>query len=86
MIGPKGEERIGAAAQIDDKIGCTVLLTRDMTASCLIAPMVIFNGVFGATLMKKWKAYTDSLVMFTEKHWMTADTFFRYVAWENALV
>ena len=81
VIAPQGEKRIGAAAQIDDKAGCTVLPTLDMTASRLLAPMVIFNGVFGATLMKKWQSYTDSLVMFTEKHWMTTETFILYVAW-----
>ena len=66
VIGPTGEKRIGAAAQIDDKAGCTVLPTMDMTASRLLAPMVIFTGVFGATLMKKWQSYSDSLVMFTK--------------------
>lgn len=81
VIGPTGEKRIGAAAQIDDKAGCTVLPTMDMTASRLLAPMIIFTGVFGATLMKKWQSYTESLVMFTEKHWMTAETFILYVAW-----
>jgi len=81
VIGPKGEKRIGTAAQIDDKAGCTVLPTMDMTTSRLLAPMVIFTGVFGATLMKKWQSYSDSLVMFTKNHWMTAETFILYVGW-----
>jgi len=81
VIGPTGEKRIGTAAQIDDKAGCTVLPTMDMTASRLLAPMVIFTGVFGATLMKKWQTYSDSLVMFTKNHWMTAETFILYIAW-----
>jgi hypothetical protein len=81
LIAPSGEKRVGTAAQIDDKAGCTVLPTMDMTASQLLTPMVIFTGVFGATLMKKWQTYAQSLVMFTEKHWMTAETFILYVSW-----
>ena len=45
MIDPLGEKRVGTVAQIDDKAGCTVLPTMDMTASQLLKPMVIFTGV-----------------------------------------
>ena len=54
VIGPKGKKRIGVAAQVDDKAGCTVLPIMDISVSRLLVPMVIFTGVFGATLIKKW--------------------------------
>ena len=81
VICPTGEKRVGSATQVDDKAGCTVLPTMDMTSSRLLPPLVIFTGVFGATLMKKWQQYTTSLVMFTEKHWMTSQTFILYISW-----
>ena len=62
ILAPTGEKQIGSTAKIDRKSGCTVLPTMDMTASKLLPPLVIFTGVFGARLMKKWQLYNCSLV------------------------
>ena len=79
VLAPIGEKRIGSTARIDNKMGCTVLPTMDMSASCLLPPMIIFTGVFGGHLMKRWRNYSNSLVLFTEKHWMTSNTFILYL-------
>ena len=81
VIAPKGEKRIGTASCIDEKSGCTVFPTMEMNASLILPPLIIFTGVFGATLMKQWKNYTKSLVLFTENHWMTGETFIIYLKW-----
>ena len=81
VLAPIGEKRIGSTARIDNKMGCTVLPTMDMSASCLLPPMIIFTGVFGGYLMKRWRNYSNSLVLFTEKHWMTSNTFILYLDW-----
>lgn len=81
VIAPRGEKRIGSAAFADEKAGCTVLPTMEMNSSLLLSPLIIFTGVFGATLMKQWKNYRKGLVLFTEKHWMTSETFVIYIKW-----
>jgi len=47
VIASTGEKRIGFGAQVDDKVGCTVLLMMDMWTSHLLRRLVIFSGVFG---------------------------------------
>jgi len=34
----------------------------------------MFKSKFGKTLMKNWQKYSDSTVLFTSNHWMTAET------------
>ena len=72
---------VGSTANIDEKSGCTVLPSMDMTASRLLPPLLIFTGVFGAKLMKEWQSYSSSLVLFTKSHWMTSETFVLYMDW-----
>ena len=81
VIAPLGEKRVGSTANIDEKSGCTVLPSMDMTASRLLPPLLIFTGVFGAKLMKEWQSYSSSLVLFTKSHWMTSETFVLYMDW-----
>ena len=81
VVAPCGVKRVGSTTVIDDKSGCTVLPTMEMNSSSLLPVMIIFTGVFGAKLMKEWKNYTRSLVLFTENHWMTSETFVIYLKW-----
>jgi hypothetical protein len=81
VLAPVGEARIGKAVTCDGKSGCTVLPTMDMLSSQLLPPLIIFNGVFGGRLMTQWQEYTNSLVLFTEKHWMTTETMVLYFKW-----
>ena len=53
VLAPIGEKRIGSTTRIDNKMGCTVLPTMDMS---------IIIGVFGGYLMKRWLDYSKSLV------------------------
>jgi hypothetical protein len=79
VLAPTGEKRIGKSVTCDKKAGCTVLPTMDLLSSCLLPPMIIFNGVFGGRLMKQWSQHTESFVLFTEKHWMTTETMVLYL-------
>jgi hypothetical protein len=80
VLAPKGARRIGSAHKIvDEKKGCTVMVSMDMFASQLLPPLIIFTGVFGKTLMKKWSSYAKSTVLFTQNHWMTAETNILYL-------
>jgi len=84
VLAPKVVRRVGLAATIDGKDGCTVLPTlptMDMLSSHLFPPMIIFKGTFGGTLMKKWSKYFKSFVLFTKNHWMTSETTALYLRW-----
>ena len=81
VLAPKGTKRIGISASVDEKDGCTVLPTMDMFASQLLPPLIIFKGTFCGTLMKRWSNHSKSFVLFTEKHWMTAETTLLYLWW-----
>ena len=82
VLAPRGTKRIGRAVKIDEKVGCTVMVSMDMYGSFLPRPFIIFTGGLGANLMKKWQTYTRSVVLFTESHWMTSETnilYFQYL-------
>ena len=79
VLAPVGAKRIGSALKIKEKEGCTVMVSIEMFSSRLLPPFVIFKGVFGATLMTKWQDYKTSAVLFTENHWMTAETNILYL-------
>ena len=70
ILAPKGVERVGKMLFVGSKAGCIVLPIMDMFSSQFLLPMVIFTGVFGATLMKKGSKYLKSVVLFTKNHWM----------------
>jgi hypothetical protein len=79
LIVPIGVKRVGTKHKCDEKIGCTVLPTMDLTHGMLMPPVIIFTGVFCAKLMEQWSKYQDSLVLFNTKHWMTSETFGLYL-------
>lgn len=54
LLAPRGGKRIGGAFVIDEKCGCTVLPTMDMTSSSLLPPLIIFNGGSGRTITRVW--------------------------------
>ena len=83
ILVPSGEKRVGSAAKFNEKEGCTLMVTMDLLSSSLLRPFIIFTGKFGKNLMKQWQSYKDSIVLFTSKHWMTAETnilYLRYIA------
>lgn len=81
VIAPTGVKRVGSSIKTDDKSGCTVLPTMDMTYCRLLPPLVIFSGVFCSRLMHQWRQYNNSFVLFTPSHWMTSETFVLYLKW-----
>ena len=54
VLSPIGAKRVGAAVKVDEKAGCTLMVTMDMYGSLLLPPFVIFNGVFAKRLMNEW--------------------------------
>jgi OTU-like cysteine protease/DDE superfamily endonuclease len=79
LLVPRGVKRVGSAAKLDEKDGCTLMVTMDMSSSQLIPPFLIFKGVFGANLMREWSKYKGATVLFTEKHWQTSATVIIYL-------
>ena len=74
VLAKKGCKRVGVARKIDEKNGCTLMVSMEWSSSSLILPMLIFSGGFGKTLMKKWGKHEDCMVLFTENHWQTEET------------
>ena len=68
VVAKKGYKRVGVARKIDEKDGCTLMVSMEWSSSALIMPMLIFSGGFGKTLMKKWGKYENCTVLFTENH------------------
>ena len=79
LLVPRGVKRVGTASKIDEKDGCTLMVTMDMASSQLTTPFIIFRGTFGARLMKEWSGYKTSTVLFTENHWQTSSTVIIYL-------
>jgi DDE superfamily endonuclease len=79
VLAKKGSKRVGVARKLDEKDGCTLMVSMEMKTSQLLPPFVIFKGGFCKTLMKKWKDYEHGTVLFTENHWQTEETMKIYV-------
>ena len=79
VVAPRGAKRVGTAIKSNEKEGCTLMVSMEMTSSQLLPPFVIFKGQFGKTLMKKWQHYSRSSVLFTSNHWMTSETNILYL-------
>ena len=78
-----GVKRVGVALSVNEKNGCSVMITLDMHLNKALPPFIIFTGVFGALLMKKYKEMTKATVLFTDTHWMTSATnmlYFKYLS------
>jgi len=83
ILVPTGERHVGSSMRINEKDGCTLMVTLDLLSSSLLRPFIIFTGKFGKTLMKQWQSYSNSIVLFTSNHWMTAETnilYLKYIA------
>ena len=50
VIAPSGVKQAGSIKQADEKAGCTVVVTIDLSHSKLLKPFLILNGKAGATL------------------------------------
>jgi len=68
ILVPSGENCVGSAAKINEKEGCTLMVTMDLLSSSLLRTFIIFTGKFGKNLMKQWQSYKDSIVLFTSNH------------------
>jgi hypothetical protein len=55
------------------------MVTMDFSTSQLTPPLIIYNGTFGGTLMKKWFTFEQAIVVFTEKHGMTSSVMIIYL-------
>ena len=83
VLAPKGVKRVGVALSVNEKNDCSVMITLDMHLNKALPPFIIFTGVFGALLMKKYKEMTKATVLFTDTHWMTSVTnmlYFKYLS------
>eukprot|EP00918_Siedleckia_nematoides_P049128 GHVU01107708.1.p1 GENE.GHVU01107708.1~~GHVU01107708.1.p1 ORF type:complete len:230 (+),score=21.43 GHVU01107708.1:268-957(+) len=79
VLAPRGDRRVGRAAAVDEKEGCTLMLSVEYTKNEILDPCIIFQGVPGAVLQQRWVGFTGAQVMFTRSHWMTRWTFIEYL-------
>jgi hypothetical protein len=59
------------------------MVTMDMLSSSLLRLFIIFTGKFSKQLMKQWRRYSYSIVLFTSSHWITSEInilYLRYIA------
>ena len=63
-----GEKRVGVARKIDEKQGCTVMVSIEAKTSQILPAFIIFKGGFCKRLMHQWKEYKPSNVVFTKNH------------------
>ena len=68
VLAPIGVKRIGVALSVNEKNGRSIMITLDMFANIALPPFIIFTGIFGAYLMKKYKDMTKSIVLCTNTH------------------
>ena len=83
VLAPIGVKRVGVALSVNEKNGCSVMITLDMHLNKALPPFIIFTGVFGALLMKEYKEMTKATILFTDTHWMTSATnmlYFKYLS------
>jgi len=80
LIAPTGVKRVGSVVQVDnEKWGATVMIACEYRTSCILPPMIIFTGVYGAKLMKHWADFDRAKVIFNESHWMTSNAAIIYI-------
>lgn len=81
LIAPTGVKRVGSVVQVDnEKWGATVMIACEYRTSCILPPMIIFTGVYGAKLMKHWADFDRAKVIFNESHWMTSNAAIIYIS------
>jgi hypothetical protein len=81
LIAPTGVKRVGSVVQVDnEKWGATVMIACEYRTSCILPPMNIFTGVYGAKLMKHWADFDRAKVIFNESHWMTSNAAIIYIS------
>lgn len=81
LIAPTGVKRVGSVVQVDnEKWGATVMIACEFRTSCILPPMIIFTGVYGAKLMKHWADFDRAKVIFNESHWMTSNAAIIYIS------
>ena len=51
VLARKGSKRVGVARKLDNKDGCTLMVSMEMRSSQLLPPFVIFKVGFGKILM-----------------------------------
>jgi hypothetical protein len=82
LLAPTGVKRVGTAVQVDnEKWGATVMIACEYKTSCILPPMIIFTGVYGAKLMTQWAAFERAKVIFNETHWMTSNATIIYISY-----
>ena len=73
VLAPKGVKRAGVAFYVNEKNGCSVMITLDVCKYSII-PFIIFTGVFGSILMNEYNDMTKATVLFTDTYYMTSAT------------
>jgi hypothetical protein len=82
LVAPTGVKHVGTAVQVDnEKWGATVMIACKYKTSCILLPMIIFTGVYGAKLMTHWAAFERAKVIFNESHWMTSNAAIIYISY-----
>ena len=80
---PKGTKKVASALKINEKEGCTVMVTLDMLGNRVLPPLIVFSGNFGKTNMKRYRSVTKATILFTKTHWMTVHClklYFKYLS------
>ena len=75
-MAPIGIKRAGVALSlsVNEKNGCSMIITLDMLANIALPSFIIFTEVFGALLIKEYKDVTKATILFIDTHWMTSAT------------
>ena len=82
VLAPKRVKRAGVAFYVNEKNGCSVMITLDVCKYSII-PFIIFTGVFGSILMNEYNDMTKATVLFTDTYYMTSATnmlYFKYLS------
>ena len=67
-------KRVEVALSVNEKNGCSDMITLDMFAHITLPLFIIFTDVFGAILMNENRDMTKVTVLFTNTYWTTSAT------------
>jgi len=56
------------------------MIACECRTSCILPPLIIFKGVYGAKLMNHWADFNRAKEIFNESHWMTSNAAIIYIS------
>ena len=67
-MAPIEVKRVGVTLSVNEKNGCSVIITLDMFANIALLPFIIFTDVVGVYLIKEYKDMTKATLLFADIH------------------